>query len=234
MLLFAAGKRPSVADVVRLAEQGGAFAITHSADAAGWVEVLVTGLTFEIHGLAPAAGKTAPEPAHRFGLAQAGQIRRSEAISVEAGQHLAGGESMLPVVRGLVALGAALCALPAVEAVAWTPARTAMSRGHFVADVAEWLGNGPFPALGLTALAPDATGAVRSEGLAYFIGQELEVLPNSEQHQADRMKLAIRAVHALVTGGPLTAPTRLAMPGGEPLLAEPSADGGTVRIGRRP
>ena len=234
MLLFAAGTRPSVADVVRLAESGGAFAITHAAESDGWVEALVTGLTFEVHGLATAPGEVTGKPTHRFGLTAADDLDACEAVAIRAGSHLAGGESMVPVVRGLVALGAALSDLPGVKAIAWTPARSVMSRAHFAASVEDWLTGGPFPALGLIAWTTPAAGVLRSEGLAYFIGQELELAPNSEQNQADRMKLAIRAVHALVTGGSLTAPTRLAMPGGEPLLAEPSPDGRTVRIGRRP
>ena len=81
-------------------------------------------------------------------------------------------------------------------------------------------------ALGLTALVPGESG-MTSEGLAFFTGQELEVA-GSDLAQAGR--IAVRMVHTLVNHGRLAAPTRLAGPEGEPLLAEPSGDGSRVRV----
>ena len=233
-LLYAAGARPSADDVRRAGVASGAFAVTFEPGGdPGWVEVLVTGLTFDVNGLAP--GKTQPPPpiAHRFGLDGGWSSDTLEALVLRPGAHLAGAAAMLPVVRGCVALAAALASQTGAVAVAWIPARSAMSVDYFASVIADWLGGGAFPALGLTALVPTATG-IASEGLHFFTGQELEVVaaPGSDPALAGR--IAVRMVHQLVSHGPLAAPTRLAGPEGEPLLAEPVGGGSKVRVGIQP
>jgi hypothetical protein len=230
-VLYTAGRRPSI-DAVRLAgEATGAFALTFDpGECAGWAELLVTGLTFEAAGLAPGPGEALPAIAHRFGLAPDVIGDALEAVVIRPGNHLAGAAAMLPVVRGCVALGAALATHTGAAAVVWIPARSAMAPDYFAAPVGDWLGGGAFPALGLTALVPDESGMI-SEGLAFFTGQELEVA-GSDLAQVGR--IAVRMVHALTSQGPLTAPNRLAGPEGEPLLAEPSGDGSRVRVRAQP
>jgi hypothetical protein len=66
-----------------------------------------------------------------------------------------------------------------------------------------------FSAIGLTALIPDAQGGVNSEGLAFFIDQEIAVAPAEGVSAADNAKLAARLIHELVDGGALSTPTRL-------------------------
>jgi hypothetical protein len=217
-LLFAAGKRPSLADVRARAEAGGEFAISHvPPEGVGWVEALVTGLTFEIHGLAPGEAEPARPVAHRYGLPSGWWEPKLEAVTVRPGPHLAAGAAMLPVVRGCVALGAALAALPGVEAAVWLPARVAMGVGYF-RDVADaWRGGGPFPALGLAALGDASDGGLQTHGLGFFIGRELHVAPWPAAVGAELAKLAVRAVHALVESHPEPLPTQLAGPDGERL-----------------
>ena len=137
---------------------------------------------------------------------------------------------MLPVVRGCVALAAALASATGAAAVVWIPARTAMTTAYFAASIGDWLGGGAFPALGLTALVPTGTGLI-SEGLGFFTGQELETCGADLAYAA---RMAVRMVHMLVDHGPLVAPARLPGPDGEAVLAEPSGDGRTVRISLQP
>ena len=226
-LLYAAGRRPSVDDVRRAGEASGVFAITFDSDEEpGWAELLVTGLTFEVRGLAPNGGEPVPPIAHRFGLENTWSGDAMEAVVVRPGAHLAGAAAMLPVVRGCVALAAALAEQTDAAAVVWIPARSAMATDYFGSVIADWLGGGAFPALGLTALVPTATG-IESEGLAFFTGQELEVVADPGRTG----RIAVRMVDLLVGHGPLTAPTPLTGPEGEPLLAEPVGDGSKVRVG---
>lgn len=230
-LLYAAGRRPSVDDVRRAGEASGVFAITFDSDEEpGWAEVLVTGLTFEVRGLAPGKGEPVPPIAHRFGLESARPDEAMEAIVIRPGAHLAGAAAMLPVVRGCVALAAALAEQTDAAAIVWIPARSAMATDYFGSVIADWLGGGAFPALGLTALVPTATG-IESEGLRFFTGQELEVVADPGSDPARAGRIAVRMVHLLVGNGPLTAPTPLTGPEGEPLLAEPVGDGSKVRVG---
>ncbi|MCA1661334.1 MAG: hypothetical protein LC648_03895 [Novosphingobium sp.] len=171
-LLFAAGARPSAADVSAIAERSGEFSVVYEPPPGeGWVEALVTGLSFEISGLRPAGPASAPAVAHRFGLASAQSLNKLQAIVVRPGPHL--------------------------------------------------------------AFAPGERGWLVSEGLAFFTGQEIALAALAGALPGDDVKLAARLVHELVTHGPLRAPVRLSGPNGEPLLAEPSADGGTVSIRRQ-
>ena len=198
----------------------------------GWVEALVTGLSFDIVGLSPAEPFPMPDVGPRIGL-EASSLEGLEAIAIRPGRHLAGGENMLPVVRAALTLAKALAGESGAQAVVWLPARSAMRPLLFAATVDDWLSGGPFPAIGLTALVADSEGSVTSEGLAFFIGQEIVVAPAADVSAADNVKLAARLVHELIDNGPLRAPTRLTGSVGEALLAEPSTDGRQLTIRRQ-
>lgn len=233
-LLFAAGARPSVADVSRIAESSGEFSVVfEGAPNDGWAEALVTGLSFDIVGLMPAEPIPMPEIAHRLGIEASTSIDPLEAIAIRPGPHLAGGANMLPVVRACLTVAKALAVENGAQAVVWIPARTAIRPLLFASMVDEWLSGGAFPALGLAALVADRDGGMVSEGLAFFIGQEIELAPAGGVTAADNAKLAARLMGELVNHGPLTAPTRLSGVSGEPLLAEPSIDGRTVVVRRQ-
>ena len=191
-----------------------------------WAELLITGLTFDLAGLAPGAGEVRPAIAQRFGLAENLAVDKFEAVLLRPGAHLAGAAAMLPVVRGCVALGSALAMHTAATAVVWLPARTIMAPDYFAAITDDWLSGGAFPALGLTSLVPGGSGLV-SHGLAFFTGQEIDVAGSDLAHAG---RIAIRMVHTLVSHGRLTAPIELAGPDGEPLRAAPSVDGTLVRV----
>ncbi|MEO7385080.1 MAG: hypothetical protein ABIU18_09145, partial [Novosphingobium sp.] len=174
-LLYEAGRRPSIGDVRRAGEESGAFGVSFDpGEHEDWAELLITGLTFEVAGLVPGEAAPAPEIAHRFGLDGAWPASALEAIVVRPGVHLAGAAAMLPVVRGAAALAAALADRTAAAAAVWIPSRSAMGADYFASVIADWLAGGAFPALGMIALVPSATGIV-SEGLGFFTGQELDV-----------------------------------------------------------
>ena len=130
-LFYARGQRPTTAQILSLAQGDAGFMVVHQPPGdAGWVEALVTGLSFEIHGLAPGEPARATTPDHRYGLTPDWSVDGSEAIVICPGPHLAGGAAMLPVVRGAVALAAILIGTGA-QAASWLPARTAMGREYF-------------------------------------------------------------------------------------------------------
>lgn len=229
-LLYAAGGRPSAEDVRRAGETSGAFALTFDPEKGPeWAEVLITGLAFELGGLAPGAAEPLPPVAHRFGLADARSNDVLEAVVLRPGAHLAGAAAMLPVVRACTALALALAEQSDAVTVAWIPARSAMGADYFGAVIADWLGGGAFPAPGLTALIPNAAG-IASEGLAFFTGQELQVVADPAADRRRLGRIAVRLVDLLVQNGPLIAPAALTGPEGESLLAEPADAGHIVRV----
>lgn len=139
---------------------------------------------------------------------------------------------MVPVVRTMAILASQLARGLGAKAVCWQPAASWMDVQYFARIVEGWGPGGAFPALGLTGIERTADGGVESDGLGWFIGQELRVEPRSGEAAADTVKLAVRVIDHLIREGPVTARTALTGPQGEALLAEPSSDGRLVRLWR--
>lgn len=219
-----------------LAETAGAFSVSHNPGAPigpgegeeNWLELLINGLTFDLRGLAGGAAAEMPALRHRFGLEDAPDT--VEAVSLAVGPHLAGGESMMPIVRSQLALALGLAALPGLVAVAWAPARSAMAVNYFKPLVSAWLEGGPFPALGLTAFTLALDGGLQSEGLAFLIGQELRLEPELAEDRVAATKLAVRLVNELVEHGEVTGRLEMTGPDGAPLVLQPSANNTFVRV----
>ena len=122
--------------------------------------MLVNGLTFDLHGLAPGPAADPPPRRHEFGLPADFYEGPLEAVTLQPGPHLAEGARMAPVVRALAGLAAQLSALPGVRAVAWQPALTWCAPQPFRDSVTRWLEGGVFPGLSLAALVAMADGGM--------------------------------------------------------------------------
>ena len=225
-LIFAEGQRPNLTALAALAEAsllrppGSRFTISHRpAPDEGWAELLASGLTYDCAGLQPAAPAATLVGGALLGLEQQPV---GEAIALSPGPHLADAMGMLPVVRVLAGLGAQLAGLPGVVAVCWNPARCWMPPAYFCKVVDNWLGDGPFPALGLTSLERDGAGSIISVGLGLLIGQELRFVPDAKLVAADIARIAVRLIHALIETGPLTAQHSFLGPDRETLLVTPN------------
>lgn len=240
-LLFPTGTRPTVQDIVRLFEtsaaSGLAARISHIPQSEqGWVEILASGLTFDLRGLAPgqpASPAQGDEPRFRYGFEGALDADELEAIELVPSGHIAAGAGLLPVLRTMAGLAANLALHLPVAAVAWHSAQTLMEPRYFSRIVLNWLSGGAFPALGLTALVPAGDGSIASSGLAHFTGQEMQLEGRADEPQADTVKLAIRLIDYLVREGRLDAPHTIEA-GDTTLLAEPSQVGRLVLVWRTP
>lgn len=236
-LLFAAGERPSAMDVERLLAGGetpGPRArISHRPDdSQGWIEVLASGLTFDLAGLAPAKGLSLPEIEYQFGISFDPDRFGLEAVTLFPGGHIAGGGGMIPVVRTMIGLAAAMALTLEVKAVCWHPARSCMEPGYFTRLAGNWLSGGPFPALGLTAVTATERGVMVSVGLDFFAGQEVRFEKQGELPRAEVVKRVVRVINHIVDQGPITALQEIRDSDGRSLLAEPSRDGRHVRVWR--
>ena len=238
-LMFDAGHRPRAAHVVAalenvpgkavvgksLSAEFGPAHVSHlPASEEGWMELVASGLAFDLVGLAPAEGMAAGPAAFRFGL-EPGAGEGWEAVELMPGPHIAGGRAMMPVVRVMTGLAARLAAALCARAVCWRPSGSWMAPDYFGRIVAGWLAGGPFPALGLTAFDRTAAGDVKSAGLAFFTGQELLVRPPEGEAPVDTIKLAARLVDRLVEAGAPAEAGRVELPGGESVDLDPSDDG---------
>jgi len=197
-----------------------------------WLELLASGLTYDLVGLAPGPPCDLPPRSHAYGLEVDPEAVRLEVLTLSPGPHLAGGHVLLPVVRSLAWLGAVLTAIDGIEAVAWNAARCWSGPAYFRESVLRWIEGGVFPSLGLTALALDPDGGMHSEGLTLFTGQELRLEPELTSDKAAGAKIGIRLIDHLVKSGRVGQPQSIPGPSGTPLRLEPSANGRFVRVWR--
>lgn len=237
-LLFAAGQRPRVSDLVAHSLKQGQFAVTFEPDPAEalgerqWVELLANGLTFDLSGIAPGPPELPEVGAHFYGFDRKPDLARCEVLRLVPGPHLVSGGPMIPVIRCLAWLAGELATLEGMQGLVWKPARAVSSPAHFREGVSRWLGGGAFPGLGLTALVPMDDGTMVSEGLALFTGQELVVDRAIAEDRASAGKLAVRLLHWLVETGRIDHTQSLTGPSGETLMLEPDHHAGVVRVWR--
>ncbi len=228
-VVFAAGDRPDGVRLAAAAKHSAAHGFAVSLEGVGehgnWAELLSSGLTFDCHGIAPGPAAAGPPFSKLLGLTGA---PIGEAISLQPGPHIAGGAALRPVVRALLALGCDLARMPGAIAVCWHPSGCAMDPAYFNRIASDWLAGGPFPALGLTAVSPSADGGLRTEGLSFFIGQELELAPVDSLRDEEQARLAIRLIDALVAIGPLMEPRAFAFEGQPAVRVSPIQGGQTL------
>lgn len=237
-LLYVAGERPGADDVARLLDgpanaAGSAARVSFKPDKdEGWLELLASGLTFDISGLSPAPIQPAPPAAHLFGLPPETRDLALESVMLSPGGHIASGVTMLPIVRVMCGLAAGLTSLGNVKAVCWHPAQSWIEPAYFTRAISNWLAGGVFPALGLTALRQLADGGVESVGLGFFTGREVRIDKRIGESGGDTARLAIRMIDLMVRQGQITDDgASLSGPDGEELLVETPREG-VVRVRR--
>lgn len=198
-----------------------------------WVELLREGLTFDLVGLAPGLECEFPAVEHRFDLESLPTAFRSEALHLAPGQHLAGGQRSLPVVKGLIGLARDLTHhFEDLEAVVWPASQSAIGRRFFESISTAWLDGGAFPALGLTAFRETMDGAMQSVGLEFWIGQELRIEPPLSSDKIAATRLGVRLVNQLIIVGGLDESERIVAPDGSRLIMRPSRNGKYIRVWR--
>lgn len=220
-LLFGKTGRPAAAELSTLAARTDAFSVINAANAAqGHAELLRDGLTFDLAGLAPAAALSVPEAVHRVALPQDFSLTGCEAAWFMAGPHLAGAEHLSPVLRGASAILRELAELEGLEAIIWCPARIAVSPAWFAEAIGTWLAGGPFPALALTALARSGS-SLKSEGLAFFTGQEFTLWSKDGAPSREDSRIAVRLTDWLFAHGRVDSPREAVLVGVGAVWLEP-------------
>lgn len=220
-LLFGGEGRPAVDAVAGLAVGLEGFELLNPAQAVhGSVELLRDGLTFDLTGLAPGPSCAVPPVSHRVALPGEFNCDELDAAWFMVGPHLAGAESLLPVLRVAAAILRQLTSLTGLQAVVWRPARIAMSPAWFAEAVGVWLAGGPFPALALTALARSQNG-IESEGLAFLTGQEFMLHAGAGGPNREHSRIAVRLTDWLVAHGRVDSPREVVLSGVGAVWIEP-------------
>ena len=245
-LLFVGGKRPDRAAIRAFSNSQQTVAISHDPHPESvsheealwpgqqdWIELLSAGLTFDLSGLAPGPASDFPVAEHRFDLPEIPTPATYEALTLHPGPHLDGSGGSAPVVRVMLALACDLVRhFPDCTAISWGPARSVIGRRLFESVISAWLDGGPFPALGLTAFAPTADGALESIGLDFWIGQELRIEPPLSTDRVAATRLGVRLVNHLVLMGGLADDDRITAPDGTRLVLRPSRNRALISVWR--
>lgn len=228
-LLYKADAMPALADVLAGPKRGFGYSVSHVPDASeGWVELLASGLTFDLHGLKDGPPAAAPPIATALGLAQAdlGEMRW---LTLAPGPHLAGAGGLLPVIRVAAMLLIELAEMSQAGGISWIPAHLVLKPALFRQAVLPWLEGGPFPAPAFVAMHRLDDGSVASRGLNLLMGQEFILKTGSSSDPSLLARTAVRLVDWLVAHGPVLQPTRAILAGtgavsleaesGSPILA---------------
>lgn len=252
-LLFATGARPDRLAVREFALQHATLAVafdpaekpplraidTESIASGGipeiaehqWIELVHSGLTFDLRGLVPPPGVDIPEIEYQVDFAHRPSKTSYEAIELVPGSHLSGGERTLPVLKAMFALARDIVHhFEEIEAVAWAPSKSVIGRRFFESTVTAWVEGGAFPALGLTAFRETMDGGLQSVGLDYLIGQELRIEPTLAADKVAATRLGVRLINQLVLVGRVTEGEYVIAPDGQRLRVEPSENGKFVRV----
>ncbi len=242
-LLFPIGSRPDRYALHQLihglaAQETGQLHVSHDpgefpgADGveSAWLEFLADGLTFDCLGLAPGPAVHFTEPRHQFGI-ELNAAEALEAVVLVPGPHLAGAGNSLPVVRTMVRIAAELAVhLPDMLGAVWEPGRTAIGKSYFIDVAQQWIKGGPFPGLGLTGIIVDDAEVMRSDGLAFFTGQEVEIEVKEQSKRIYTSQLLLRIMDKLVGQEKVKRNIQILGPDQEALTLAPSGDGSVVRV----
>ena len=198
-----------------------------------WMELLRDGMSFELSGLAPGEGLLLPRADFVFDFSAPPEPSDFEVLRLAPGHHLAGGERALPVAKGLLGLACDLVHhFAELEGVLWPPSSSAIGHQFFESVVTAWFEGGPFPALGLTAFRETTDGALQTEGLSFWIDQELRIEPPLSLDKVSATRIGVRLVNQLVLVGGIDTSERVVAPDGTRLVLRTSRNGQFVRVWR--
>lgn len=257
-LIFSPGTRPDRATIQNFVQAHPAVALTldpsvgpslhlvgvdNAANSAGttqdgasagdrvWVELVHNGLTFDLEGLLPGDPFALTDVAHKFDFSAESSVAEFEAVRLVPGNHLAGAEASLPVLRGLLALARDLVQhFEQIQAIVWPPSSSIIGRRFFESTATAWLDGGAFPALGLTSFREMVDGGLQSVGLSFLIGQELRIEPGLASDKVAATRLGVRLVNLLVLTGRVERSEQITGPDGQRLQLDPSPNGKFIRV----
>lgn len=153
------------------------------------------------------------------------------AIELNFSATVATDPPVLPIVTGLLSVGAKLAEFLELSAVVWRPAKLASGPDFFIRSIGSFASGGAFPALSLVRFINEGAGAIRTSGLSWFSGQEIEFEMSGLDEKA-AMRRIVRVVHDIAVNGPVVEEVEVGgLEPNEKLHISLSAGRSLVRVG---
>lgn len=238
LILFARDARPTVRQVQEMCaasdfvDVGGPdlHDYPHPVDIAppNGVGLQRSGLTFDFVGLAPGPAVPVPDLPHIAQLPDDMGFLGAHATSLRLGPHIEAGRRSQAILREWFALAADILAELGGQGICWVPAEGVYSLHALSTNLAGWdaLGDTPVQMLGKFRRTLD--GAVQSQGLSFFTGQEFRIEPSMVRDDDDGLARLIFS--HLFYAGTLLETAQLVAPDGHALRLKPSENGRYVRV----
>ncbi len=151
-------------------------------------------------------------------------------LTLDLGDNVKGGETIPPIVKGLLGLARRIGQAIDTVAVVWNPAHIVSGFSYFSESIDSYEKNGAFPALALVDFNMQMDGEISSKGLSWFSEQEL-IFFASHLSREEAMRRMVRVVHDIATNGPILS--RIEIKGldlTETMILTPSTDGEIVMM----
>lgn len=130
---------------------------------------------------------------------------KSVLLSVNLTEDLSGGERVAPIAKALLVFGARIARHLSAQAVMWAPAKIISDPTFFSENVENYAKGEVFPVLVTVDFDyEDEEYTLRSSGLAWFSGQEIQ-LSGGGLHGQDLVRRGVRLVHDIGTNGAVVA-----------------------------
>ena len=125
------------------------------------------------------------------------------ALGIDLGDNIKGGETIAPIIKGLLALARRLGQGSGAIATAWTPALIVSDFGYFAQAVTSYENDGAFPVLALVDFQSRDDDVIVTRGLAFLSTQEVSFVKGDLPLDEVTRRL-VRIVHDIATNGPVT------------------------------
>jgi hypothetical protein len=129
-------------------------------------------------------------------------------ISIDLGDNLKGGETIPPIIKGLLSVARRIGDDLGAIAVYWRPANIISDFPYFSGAVASYESHGFFPVLSLIDLFDNDNNTIVSHGLAFLSTQEVHFSYDGLV-AAEAMRLMLTIVQEIASEGPIVDSDRL-------------------------
>ncbi len=139
-------------------------------------------------------------------------------LAVDLGENLKGGETIAPIMKGLLSFSRRAGTAISAAALYWRPANIISGFGYFDEAIKSYEQNGPFPILSLIDLIQQDDNVIISKGLSFLSTQEVQ-LSSTDTNTSDAVRNILMIINEIAVNGPITENRDLRAQFNDPSLA---------------